>query len=654
MITPQELQRTKAELDRMEEALLTRYLQYSLVRSGHIEQMIAEGQPVESIVKMVWKGLREIWEQNLADAMMEAFQRGYARAQRLMLPYQLQEFPWGAELTAVIRALAAEKVKIEENTTKAKIKEVVMDGIKEGLNPNDIAKNIHEKVGLAMARARNIASTEINFAYSLGHWVGAVEAGVEKVRIVAALDAFVCEHCRALDGKVLDVATLEAGYLPPFHFGCRCHLQPLLGSLARVPTSEDLPSRGEWIGKGFGIPTGNRGMQVVIEQVIPSLRELRKTEISKWIDGIISAPSPYAPSKRKISDARLSISKASNNMTLTQIREFRKTKTFTYDGDVYGGRREAVQGAYFYAGVRHYLSPEIIKAMGIDPGEPVIALQYWTRTVVLHEYAHRLSMSLLPKSIWQEMEAYYGQALEKCVGALEEVLANEQVAETLGRNMLKELRHELSLAKKRKGYGRQIQVRYVIDKLYNELWGKSAQNIYENIMRPFFPSLYGSRNSLEFVAEAAAELGRPEPLPSGAGWVEMARKYLFASNEELQQARTFFKETAPLAEEEVEMLQLSQECFPLRRYSVLKEGREVGEISLGKGCLTYRFAIPIPQLRRELEEVKRTGVFPYIIAGGAEDGMVWDRMVSLANIDEATYGLGRLMREFGLELKEVD
>jgi SPP1 gp7 family putative phage head morphogenesis protein len=229
------------EIDEMEGNLLVCYQQYAITRTYLIQRMTADGAPIENADKVNFAGLKENYFQSLFDAMWTAFLRGYQRMKNYLLPYMLQEPPFAPHIWSLLQRVVAEKVKIEENTTKKEVKRIVMDGIKEGLNPNDIADKIHQKVGLEMRRARNIATTEVNVAYELGHWVGIVEAGVEKVRIIAAHDAFTCEDCARMDGKVIEVSKLEQGFLPPFHYQCRCHIQPLVGTLARVPLSKEVP-----------------------------------------------------------------------------------------------------------------------------------------------------------------------------------------------------------------------------------------------------------------------------------------------------------------------------------------------------------------------------------------------------------------------------
>jgi SPP1 gp7 family putative phage head morphogenesis protein len=618
---------------------------------------------------MIWKGLRDLWEQNLADAMMEAFQRGYMRVQRLMLPYQLQEkgYPWSPELTAVIKALAAEKVKIEENTTKAKIKEVVMDGIKEGLNPNDIAKNIHEKVGLAMARARNIASTEINFAYSLGHWVGAVEAGVEKVRIVAALDAFVCEHCRALDGKVLDVATLEAGYLPPFHFGCRCHLQPLLGSLARVPKSDRLVPRWSWVSKGFGLPAGNRGMQVVIERILPSLRQMRTEEIKRWIQAIKQLPPPYSLRKETRERIRQEILEASQHMTLTQLRETTKISWFGFSGDPFG--RGSMGGGYFPQGIRPCLPKGIGERLGFSLDQPAIGIKYWAPEVIGHEFAHRLCDDVLNWIVKAELELRYNETLEKCLPLIDEIFNNEKIVKALktyaGEEEMDSIMGAFSLAHRYPEGRRGEYMRYILRALDRYLQSSPEEYMAcERILRPLFPSLYGATQGSEFVAEAAGRIAGGYFPPEGAPWVEVGEKLYASMTDIIKVSRALQEQGIKLPKElifgEDEVIEKMEdmtsgiaECKPLKRFLLLKEGKRIGGVALGRSCLTYQLEAYIPGLRGKIETIRENGLFPYFIDGGQE-GFYWDRCASLENINEAIYGLYRLADDFGLELKEVD
>jgi SPP1 gp7 family putative phage head morphogenesis protein len=574
--------------------------------------MIAEGQPVESIVKMIWKGLRDLWEQNLADAMMEAFQRGYMRVQRLMLPYQLQEkgYPWSPELTAVIRALAAEKVKIEENTTKAKIKEVVMDGIKEGLNLNDIAKNIHEKVGLAMARARNIASTEINFAYSLGHWVGAVEAGVEKVRIVAALDAFVCEHCRELDGKVLDVATLEAGYLPPFHFGCRCHLQPLLGSLARVPTSEDLPSRGDWVQKGFGIPGGKVSMQVAIEKVLPSISALRAQVIGRLVEKWRWDGEPMSPRamEQKVKQAQRHFEKVTSQMSLARMQAIEK-QDINLMVRRYPRRGRGVYTAGQYGKLR-------------DTGKPVISINQMFADhldTYYHETAHAIQ-NIYPETLYkaEEIELYLAKMNQARNILL--VFDDDTLRGFIGykRDEIAQMSEQmLAIALKRFYRETNPPFRWLPQYKQNrevmeQMWGKLLHQLIQEIA----PDDYMFTAPWEYTAVAAARYAQGLSVPTDL--IPFLERYFFASPQSL----TF----TPLQEEEVEeVMELPDELKGERTLQLLirdKEGRVLAEVIAGKEGMDYQMRVRLPRLERILKEGKE-GKFIFW-KNERRDGMIID------------------------------
>jgi SPP1 gp7 family putative phage head morphogenesis protein len=673
MITPHELQRTKAELNQMEDALLTRYLQYSLVRSGHIERLITEGNSVESIVKMAWKGLREIWEKNLADAMMEAFQRGYARVQRLMSPYLLQEkgYPWSAELTAIIKALAADKVNLEENTTKQQLKEIVMSGIKEGLNVYDIAKNIHEKLGLGMGRAKNIATTEINYAYSLGHWVGALEAGVEKVRIIGALDAFTCEYCQKMNGMVVDIGTIETGYLPPFHFQCRCLIQPLLGKMAGVERNLMIEPRGGWVNKGFGIPGRHKGMQVIIERTLPSLRQQREAELKKLTASICQLPPPYNLSDRGMRRAQEAIEDASQFVSLSQLREANKIVWFGYQGNPFN--RPHMAGGYFPVGVSHFMPEARLSRLPFPRYRPAIGIRAsdWDAETVGHELAHRLVEDVYSYTVKEELTKLYEEALLKSIPLLDQIFSLEDLMTRWRASVSSDEWHQIQLAYEAVHQApkedRMVFASYIYRQMFQFILTDGTNHdlaTCERILRPYFPSLYGATTREEFIAEAAGRFAGNFPiLPAGSPWVKAAKR-LYASLDDLVQAGRFLKEHGiePPRElwlseneemEEMEEKATNMKCKPVKRFILLRGKRKVGEVALGEGCLTYQLEVYIPRLRRKLEAVRESGYFPYFIGGGIEDGIYWDRSASLENIQEATVGLFYLAEAFGLELKEV-
>jgi predicted double-glycine peptidase len=118
----------------------------------------------------------------------------------------------------------------------------LMDGLAEGKNPYEIAKDLNQQVdGIGIQRARLIARTEVIRAHSEGQLDGLENLGVEEVGVavewssagndcedlppkVRKLGGCVCKKCAAMDGVVLKIT--EARNLIPLHPNCRCAFVP--------------------------------------------------------------------------------------------------------------------------------------------------------------------------------------------------------------------------------------------------------------------------------------------------------------------------------------------------------------------------------------------------------------------------------------------
>lgn len=114
----------------------------------------------------------------------------------------------------------------------------LVDGMIQGSNPRDIAREMAEDVDLGQGRAELIARTEIIRAHAEGQLdslerMGVAEVGVE-VEWSTAGDLRVCEDCADMEGMVLSIE--DARGMIPRHPNCRC----------------------SWIPAGVGEPTENR------------------------------------------------------------------------------------------------------------------------------------------------------------------------------------------------------------------------------------------------------------------------------------------------------------------------------------------------------------------------------------------------------------
>jgi hypothetical protein len=130
----------------------------------------------------------------------------------------------------VLDLLAKKVVRIAEHT-RERIRELVGQAAQEGWSPDDLAARIEQSGLFSPERARNIALTESNAAYSRGSLLYYRESGV-----VAGVEWLVgpkpCEEvCAPLAGKVVPLGEEFAPGIehPPAHPGeCHCALAPVL------------------------------------------------------------------------------------------------------------------------------------------------------------------------------------------------------------------------------------------------------------------------------------------------------------------------------------------------------------------------------------------------------------------------------------------
>lgn len=112
------------------------------------------------------------------------------------------------------------------------ISRVLAQGIVDGLNPREIARQINQRVdAIGITRARTLARTEVIAAHHSANIAEYRAAGVEGVDVMAELltagDDQVCPECEALaaDGPY-DLDEIER--MIPVHPNCRCVALPVV------------------------------------------------------------------------------------------------------------------------------------------------------------------------------------------------------------------------------------------------------------------------------------------------------------------------------------------------------------------------------------------------------------------------------------------
>lgn len=118
-----------------------------------------------------------------------------------------------------------EELKGITNQMSTQLNRALANGLIQGLNPKQIAKNITDNIkGISRKRSLTIARTEIIHAHAEGQLDGFKDLGVEEVGLFAewstAGDDKVCPQCLPLEGQVFTIE--EARGLIPRHPNCRC------------------------------------------------------------------------------------------------------------------------------------------------------------------------------------------------------------------------------------------------------------------------------------------------------------------------------------------------------------------------------------------------------------------------------------------------
>jgi SPP1 gp7 family putative phage head morphogenesis protein len=117
------------------------------------------------------------------------------------------------------------------------ISRVLSQGILEGRNPREIARQLNERVDrIGITRARVLARTEVINAHAEGTLNLYEEAGVEGVELEAewttAGDDRVCPDCEEREGRVMSLS--EARGLIPLHPQCRCAWLPVVENAGNI------------------------------------------------------------------------------------------------------------------------------------------------------------------------------------------------------------------------------------------------------------------------------------------------------------------------------------------------------------------------------------------------------------------------------------
>ena len=207
--------------------------------------------------------------------------------------------------SAFARPVAVEKVKLlagrvftdlkgVTEVMSAKITRNLTDGLVQGMNPTEIARNmirdgIGTKVRGVQSRALTIARTETIRAHAEGQLDAMERLGVTEVGVMVewstAGDDRVCELCSALDGVVMKVK--EARGIIPRHPNCRC---------AHIPANVGESTKGQVRSKEEVQKSINDSIRAEMPKVKKrTLAEQKKRSSWAGADKMIAKTRPKGP-----------------------------------------------------------------------------------------------------------------------------------------------------------------------------------------------------------------------------------------------------------------------------------------------------------------------------------------------------------------------
>lgn len=106
------------------------------------------------------------------------------------------------------------------------ITQIIRDYTSLGRTAEETVNAINERVdGLLLTQAKALAQTAINFSVAITR-TETLKNNYGRVLWVADLEVNEhCSECEGLDGNVYNVDDIDE---PPLHWGCACHLEPLI------------------------------------------------------------------------------------------------------------------------------------------------------------------------------------------------------------------------------------------------------------------------------------------------------------------------------------------------------------------------------------------------------------------------------------------
>jgi len=204
-----------------------------LSSKAYISQMDELITNIRHNIETLSVGYNEGFGNTLKDAYEDGYFRTMFDAQKRAGVGISFTTPGGKQLEAAIKEkwlgqnysdrIWADKKKLVDNLEQLLSQEFVR-----GRGPNEVAKDLAERLNVSYSNAQRLIRTEINYISNKGSLQAYKDSGiVEKYRYLATLDNRTSDICRELDGKIFDLKEAKVGVnLPPLHPYCRSTTTP--------------------------------------------------------------------------------------------------------------------------------------------------------------------------------------------------------------------------------------------------------------------------------------------------------------------------------------------------------------------------------------------------------------------------------------------
>ena len=123
----------------------------------------------------------------------------------------------------------ADRIWGNKNKLQSNLRRLLSDAILNGESPRKTLIKLNERFGAGASNCQRLIRTETNAIYNKAAKESYKKCGVEKVQILAALDARTSEVCEENNKKIVSLADAKVGVeLPPFHPNCRSTIIPIV------------------------------------------------------------------------------------------------------------------------------------------------------------------------------------------------------------------------------------------------------------------------------------------------------------------------------------------------------------------------------------------------------------------------------------------